>query len=174
MADRADVAFCDPRTRRALICYTSRAVALLPAAAALISLVPLFLTSEGNTRRGVPDFVPIVIIVAAGFCLLLGFGGIVIAARMYLVLRSLPWREMSTRMGREALLGPYIEVSGDGQDRQVVLVAIRQRWARFGGDHLFLAQRHNQSGVVSTIDQRSLGWVKIARPKRRRRASHLP
>ena len=90
-------AWDDPATRRAAKKYGLRALGLTALSLPLLLLGAQFVNDNGDTKQGIPGFVPGAFIVAALLALLFGTLSLYNWARIRWTLTRWPWRSRTSR-----------------------------------------------------------------------------
>jgi hypothetical protein len=157
-------AWADSATRRALGVYALRAFGWFPAALVCVLASSPFIDESGDTKSGVPDFVPFVFIVPALFGVLLGvFSTLRLLQMTWSALRR-PWLSVAAEYEELATSStpngqPVLFLKHDEQSWMLTLAAMKWRWATFGREpRLLLAAASGRSGLIATPDRSHVAW----------------
>jgi hypothetical protein len=172
--DVDDMAWDDAGTRRAYWRFVMRSGALLVGGLVLAVGSILVLTDgTGESRAGVPDVLVIGLVGIGLTGVILGPIYLVVAVRIWRVLRRYPWIEMPSRSkwvwsGRARLA---VLTLGKHADLRLNLTAPRLRWGALTGESRMLVCLPAKGGaVVATTDHRALAWGSgVVRPTKQRR-----
>ena len=159
-----DAAINQRWARRRLGAYVLKAAGLLAIALALAWLAGLLLDDAGNTKPGLPEFLPGVFIVPALLAALLGTLTVINALRMAWVLARHPWRTVHCEF-HEWRTGtpngqPVLLLTEGRQESVLTLAAVRWRWRRFASSgELLVAGPPGKGSVVAPTDRSTLAWA---------------
>jgi hypothetical protein len=123
-----------------------------------------FVNDDGDTKQGIPGFVPGAFIVAALLALLFCVLSLYNWARIRWTLTRWPWRTMQSHFEEINRFGtpngqPVLTLDAEGQHRILTLVAIRYRWRRFRQSELLVCGHPGRGAVIAALDRSSIGWA---------------
>lgn len=157
-------AWDDRTTRRAVRRYGLRALGAAVLSLPLVLLGSQFVDANGDTKEGIPTFVPGAFFVVALLALSMGVLSLGNWLRLRWTLARWPWQVMRSRLQEMKGFGtpngqPVLTLDANGRQQVLTLAVLRWRWQRFDQSQLLVCGRPGRGAVIATLDKTAIGWA---------------